>query len=67
MVSEWIKKRNLANCVLVLILVLVEDGLGVHSAKLFIFMVEKVLILVLVEDGLGVNRRATYQESRTVS
>ena len=37
----------------VLILVLVEDGLGVHPALFDRAKHSRVLILVLVEDGLG--------------
>ena len=37
----------------VLILVLVEDGLGVSKMVIFISLLMSVLILVLVEDGLG--------------
>ena len=36
----------------VLILVLVEDGLGVHPVEV-VEKIKAVLILVLVEDGLG--------------
>ena len=38
---------------IVLILVLVEDGLGEYLRKLVRSIVTTVLILVLVEDGLG--------------
>ncbi len=44
-VLKWIKET-------VLILVLVEDGLGEVFSK-FLFKFNIVLILVLVEDGLG--------------
>ena len=37
----------------VLILVLVEDGLGAQTRKALNHKMYKVLILVLVEDGLG--------------
>ena len=38
---------------MVLILVLVEDGLGDTYETLYHLLFETVLILVLVEDGLG--------------
>ena len=47
---------------LVLILVLVEDGLGVLQTKR-IFHVFHVLILVLVEDGLGESKKYSYKNS----
>ena len=51
------KRNNLTNIIEVLILVLVEDGLGVVREG-NILSQSKVLILVLVEDGLGVHKRA---------
>ena len=42
----------------VLILVLVEDGLGVIMANIFSMANLGVLILVLVEDGLGELQRS---------
>ena len=38
---------------MVLILVLVEDGLGVRLSRKYTIYMLIVLILVLVEDGLG--------------
>ena len=43
------KKRNL----MVLILVLVEEGLGERCCDEQYYVVTRVLILVLVEEGLG--------------
>ena len=40
----------------VLILVLVEDGLGAFTLLIYSILANKVLILVLVEDGLGEGR-----------
>ena len=37
----------------VLILVLVEDGLGACDVTIRCYLLDAVLILVLVEDGLG--------------
>ena len=53
MVSEaWHRYQN-ATGFLVLILVLVEDGLGGTKRILLYAIMHTVLILVLVEDGLG--------------
>ena len=52
MVSETLKGRRLTWLTAVLILVLVEDGLGVIQKHMEILN-STVLILVLVEDGLG--------------
>ena len=54
MVSESWWNRSERNCHAVLILVLVEDGLGEDGEVFTITGVDAVLILVLVEDGLGV-------------
>ena len=43
---------------IVLILVLVEDGLGATKELVIRNLVSIVLILVLVEDGLGGRHRA---------
>ena len=54
MVSEWaLKSRRYETLREVLILVLVEDGLGADTAEAAANIAESVLILVLVEDGLG--------------
>ena len=53
MVSESWWNRSERNCHAVLILVLVEDGLGEDGEVFTITGVDAVLILVLVEDGLG--------------
>ena len=54
MVSESFKTSYFTCGKAVLILVLVEDGLGGTLADIFSSFTS-VLILVLVEDGLGVN------------
>ncbi len=54
MVSELMKTQTMYIEVNVLILVLVEDGLGVSNNMIILRQKEYVLILVLVEDGLGV-------------
>ena len=53
MVSEIASHADKHPVCLVLILVLVEDGLGVNRLINFSSHVLRVLILVLVEDGLG--------------
>ena len=53
------KRNNLTNIIEVLILVLVEDGLGVVREG-NILSQSKVLILVLVEDGLGDQLNTLY-------
>ena len=54
MVSEWVFKKPVVPRYIVLILVLVEDGLGASIQILEQLITrQKVLILVLVEDGLG--------------
>ena len=58
MVSEWQKGYIAALFVVVLILVLVEDGLG-EEVKVRNLVSVEVLILVLVEDGLGVLSKIT--------
>ena len=52
MVSERVEAETLGNKKYVLILVLVEDGLGAAKEEL-LAVLRGVLILVLVEDGLG--------------
>ena len=55
MVSEYGNMLfNVACIFIVLILVLVEDGLGEVREKVIPYGAYCVLILVLVEDGLGV-------------
>ena len=54
MVSEPPQRRSFSlSCAVVLILVLVEDGLGVMYNMSEYVCIYTVLILVLVEDGLG--------------
>ena len=54
MVSEGLRWNiHFLNTYNVLILVLVEDGLGARLVKVYTTMAHFVLILVLVEDGLG--------------
>ena len=52
MVSELYKNSKRNSGALVLILVLVEDGLGAEKHE-ELKQIIQVLILVLVEDGLG--------------
>ena len=56
MVSELHRLARICAVLLVLILVLVEDGLGVSYKDTFHGNFTPVLILVLVEDGLGALR-----------
>ena len=53
MVSEGYIAALFVVAAIVLILVLVEDGLGGHDVLNEKLAGKKVLILVLVEDGLG--------------
>ena len=53
MVSENSETLLVKENTIVLILVLVEDGLGVYIVSALVLSAAKVLILVLVEDGLG--------------
>ena len=55
MISEFIQHLNEVASPGVLILVLVEDGLG-GTEQQFMLHLLWVLILVLVEDGLGAVR-----------
>ncbi len=54
------KRNNLTNIIEVLILVLVEDGLGELSVPYNKTPEHEVLILVLVEDGLGDQLNTLY-------
>ena len=62
MVSEAAKAGDVLDLQTVLILVLVEDGLGATILFAEKYSGDGVLILVLVEDGLGERhiRRVTY-------
>ena len=53
MVSEFLNNGIIFDAKAVLILVLVEDGLGAWTVEQFKDLQKDVLILVLVEDGLG--------------
>ena len=66
MVSEPSQSGGLCAPSSVLILVLVEDGLGVYLSALSIVLYAVVLILVLVEDGLGALKSRRYETLREV-
>ena len=64
MVSEVVRYFTTNFAELVLILIVLEDGLGVDNGFIVDIMEVVVLILIVLEDGLGVS--AQYQKKRYI-
>ena len=67
MVSDTMKIEIEYNGSIVLILVLMEDGLGLSCNFILMIPENLVLILVLMEDGLGRRRHGTQRNEIPMS